>query len=122
MTTAFTLLYAVIGVPLGRLADRWSRKKLLASGITVWSALTASTAVAGTYGFLLFSRLGVAVGEAVCAPVATNWLGDLFPSHRRSRALAAFILWGSLGPALCSFLSGPVAPTFVLRRAIVLAA
>src|SRR4029077_5799776 len=51
MTTAFTLLYAVIGVPLGRLADRWSRKKLLASGITVWSALTASTAVAGTYGF-----------------------------------------------------------------------
>jgi predicted MFS family arabinose efflux permease len=65
MTTAFTLLYAVIGVPIGRLADRWNRKTLLASGVTVWSALTASTAVAGTYGFLLFSRLGVAVGEAV---------------------------------------------------------
>ncbi len=122
MTTAFTLLYAVIGVPLGRLADRWSRKKLLASGITVWSALTASTAVAGTYGFLLFSRLGVAVGEAVCAPVATSWLGDLFPSHKRSGALALFMLGVPIGLALSSFCSGPVAQAFGWRVAMVLAA
>ena len=67
ISTAFTLLYAVIGVPLGRLADRYSRKKLLAGGVTVWSALTATTAIANSYGLLVFSRLGVAVGEAVCA-------------------------------------------------------
>src|SRR5205807_3886593 len=80
ITTAFTLLYAVIGLPLGRLADRWNRKRLLASGISVWSLLTASSAIATSYGFLLFSRLGVAVGEAVCAPCGTSWLGDLFPA------------------------------------------
>src|SRR5207245_2567757 len=66
ITTAFTMLYAVIGVPLGRVADRWSRKKLLASGISVWSLLTALTGLANTYGFLVFTRMGVAVGEAVC--------------------------------------------------------
>src|SRR5439155_18599718 len=41
MTTSFTLLYAIAGVPLGRLADRSSRKKLLAGGVSVWSLLTA---------------------------------------------------------------------------------
>ena len=122
MTTAFTLLYAVIGVPLGSLADRWSRKKLLASGVSVWSALTGSTALAGTYGFLLFSRLGVAVGEAVCAPVATSWLGDLFPSHKRSGALALFMLGVPIGLALSSFCSGPLAQAFGWRVAMVVAA
>ncbi len=122
MTTAFTLLYAVIGVPIGRLADRWNRKKLLASGVTVWSVLTASTAVAGTYSFLLFSRLGVAVGEAVCAPVGTSWLGDLYPPAKRSGALALFMLGVPIGTALSSFCSGPVAQAFGWRVAMVLAA
>jgi predicted MFS family arabinose efflux permease len=122
MTTAFTLVYAVIGVPLGRLADRWNRKKLLASGLSVWSALTASTALAATYGFLLFSRLGVAVGEAVCAPVGTSWLGDLYPANKRSGALALFMLGVPIGTALSSFCSGPVAQAFGWRAAMVLAA
>jgi len=122
MTTAFTLLYAVIGVPIGRLADRWNRKKLLASGVTVWSVLTASTAIAGSYGFLLFSRLGVAVGEAVCAPVGTSWLADLYPPHKRSGALALFMLGVPIGMSLSSFCSGPVAQSFGWRAAMVLAA
>jgi predicted MFS family arabinose efflux permease len=122
MTTAFTLLYAVIGVPIGRLADRWNRKKLLASGVTVWSVLTASTAIAGSYGFLLFSRLGVAVGEAVCAPVGTSWLADLYPPHKRSGALALFMLGVPIGMSLSSFCSGPVAQAFGWRAAMVLAA
>ena len=122
MTTAFLLLYAVIGVPLGRLADRWIRKKLLASGVSVWSALTASTALAGTYGFLLFSRLGVAVGESVCAPAGTSWIGDLYPADKRSRALALFMLGVPIGLSLSSFCSGPVAQAFGWRAAMALAA
>lgn len=122
MTASFTLLYAVIGVPLGRVADRWSRKKLLASGVSVWSLLTASTAVASTYGLLLFSRLGVAVGEAVCAPVGTSWLSDLFPVEKRSRALALFMLGVPIGSSLSSFISGPMAQAFGWRSAVVVAA
>src|ERR1700674_5473554 len=47
--TMFTLLYAVVGVPFGRLADSWSRKKLLAVGIAVWSSLTAGAALVTRY-------------------------------------------------------------------------
>ena len=38
--TAFILLYAVIGLPLGRMADRWNRRWLLAAGVALWSATT----------------------------------------------------------------------------------
>jgi MFS family permease len=120
--TAFTLLYAVIGIPLGRVADRWSRKKLLVSGVSVWSLLTALTALANTYGFLMFTRLGVAVGEAVCAPVSTSWLGDLFPVNKRARALALFMLGVPIGQSLSNLFSGPMAHAFGWRSAVVLAA
>jgi predicted MFS family arabinose efflux permease len=122
LTTAFTLLYAVIGVPLGRLADRGSRRKLLAGGVSLWSLLTATAAVASSYGMLLFSRLGVAVGEAVCAPAATSWLGDLFPAEKRSRALATFMLGVPIGGGLSFLLSGPLAQAFGWRAAVALAA
>jgi predicted MFS family arabinose efflux permease len=122
LTTAFTLLYALIGVPLGRIADRASRKKLLAGGVSVWSLLTATTAIASSYGLLLFSRLGVAVGEAVCAPAATSWLGDLFPAEKRSRALAIFMLGVPIGGGLSFLLGGPLAQAFGWRTAMALAA
>jgi predicted MFS family arabinose efflux permease len=122
ITTVFTLLYAVIGLPLGRVADRWSRKKLLASGLTVWSLLTGLTALANSYGFLVFARMGVAVGEAVCAPVGTSWLGDLFPANKRARVLALFMLGVPIGQALSNFFSGPVAQAFGWRLAMALAA
>src|SRR5437773_7349878 len=55
--TAFTVLYAIVGVPLGRLADSWSRKKLLALGVVVWTTLTASAAFATSYVMLMVTRL-----------------------------------------------------------------
>src|ERR1700733_7727529 len=90
LTTAMTVLYAIIGVPLGRVADVWSRKRLLAWGIAVWSTLTAFTYFAANYGMVLIARLGGGVGEAACAPTATSWLGDLVPPTRRARVLGLF--------------------------------
>src|SRR4030081_2237852 len=101
----FIWIYAIVGVPLGRIADVWSRKKLLAIGVTVWSELTAATVFAGSFGFLLFTRLGVGVGEAVCAPCGTSWLGDLFPPNRRARMIAIFMLGVPVGAALSYFFS-----------------
>jgi MFS family permease len=120
--SAFIWLYAIVGVPLGYVADRWSRKKLLAWGIVVWSSLTALAAFATSYPFLLFSRLGVGVGEATCAPAATSWLGDIFPADKRSRALAIFMLGVPIGGALSYFFSGPIAQAYGWRAAMMLAA
>jgi MFS family permease len=120
--TVFTLLYAVIGLPLGRLADRGSRKRLLATGVAVWGALTAFAFWARNYSMLLTSRLGVAVGEAACAPTATSWIGDLFPPQRRARPLALFMLGVPVGGALSYFLSGVTAQHFGWRIAMIVAA
>jgi len=122
MGSAFIWLYALVGLPLGRMADAWSRRKLLASGMLVWSALTATAAMATNYTMLLFSRLGFAVGEAVVAPAATSWIGDLFPAYQRARPLALFMLGVPVGGALSYFFSGPVAQAYGWRAAMVLAA
>ncbi len=118
----FIWLYAIVGVPLGRLADRRSRKKLLACGIVVWSALTGLAAFATSYAMLLGSRLGFAIGEAVVAPAATSWIGDLFPAQKRSRPLALFMLGVPVGGALTYFFSGPISQVYGWRAAMVIAA
>jgi len=120
--SAFIWIYAIVGVPLGRLADSASRKKLLAWGVVIWTALTASAGLAHTYALLLFSRVGVGVGEAACAPTATSWLGDLFPPAKRSRVLALFMLGVPVGGALGYFFSGPLAEAYGWRAAMVFAA
>src|SRR5947207_3058611 len=91
LSTAFILLYAVVGIPLGRLADTGSRKHVLAAGVTVWSLFTALSGVAGSFGALIVYRLGVGVGEASAAPAANSLIGDLFPVTRRSRAISNFM-------------------------------
>ena len=120
--SAFIWIYAIVSVPLGRIADSASRKKLLAWGVVVWTALTASAGLATTYAMLLFSRVGVGVGEAACAPTAASWLGDLFPPSQRSRALAMFMLGVPLGGALSFFFSGPIAQAYGWRAAMIVAA
>jgi MFS family permease len=84
--------------------------------------LTASTGLVTNFWMLLFSRGGVGVGEAACAPTATSWLGDLFPAHKRSRVLALFMLGIPVGGALGYFFSGPLAQAYGWRTAMVFAA
>jgi len=77
MGSVFIWIYAIIGVPLGMVADRWSRKKLMLIGLIVWTAMTALGGLATSFVFLLFVRVGVGVGEAVCEPAATSWRGGV---------------------------------------------
>src|SRR5947209_15744866 len=90
--TAFILLYAVVGLPLGRLADLWPRKWILAAGVAVWSLLTLGSGFAWSFASLFVFRLGVGVGEASCAPAANSLIGDLVPASKRARALSLFML------------------------------
>lgn len=122
LSSIFIWLYAIVGVPLGRIADTASRKKLLAGAVVVWTVLTASAALASSFTMLLISRVGVGVGEAGCAPAATSWLGDLFPPDRRSRVLALFMLGVPIGGALSFFFSGTLAQAYGWRASMALAA
>jgi MFS family permease len=120
--SGFIWLYAIVGVPLGRMADKANRKTILMIGLIVWSALTAANSLAQNYFHLMISRLGVAVGEAVVAPTASSWIGDLFPPEKRSRALAFFMLGVPIGGSLAYICSGPAAQAFGWRNALVIAA
>ena len=122
MGSVFIWIYAIIGVPLGLVADKWSRKWLLLGGLAVWSAMTALGGMATSFSFMLVTRLGVGIGEAVCAPTGTSWLGDLFPPAKRSRVLALFMLGVPVGAALSYFFSGPIAQAWGWRTAMVVAA
>jgi len=68
LNTLSLILYGLVGLPLGLLADRVSRKKLLAAGIVFWAAFTAASRWVNSYSFLLITRLGVGVGEATARP------------------------------------------------------
>lgn len=120
--TVFVIVYALAGVPLGRLADRWSRKRLLALGVSVWAGLTALGGLSTGYAMLFVTRMGVGIGEAVCAPAATSWIGDLVPPHRRARAMAMFMMAVPVGILVSFSASGPLAQAFGWRTALALAA
>src|SRR5262249_44587023 len=107
--TAFILLYAVVGLPLGRLADKWQRKWILAIGVAVWSILTLGSGPAWGFWSLFAIRLGVGLGGAGCAPAANSLIGDLVPAGQRARALSLFMVGLPVGLALSFFVSGTIA-------------
>jgi MFS family permease len=119
--TAFTLLYAFVGVPFGWLADRFPRRQILSAGVLVWSVLTAASGMANTFTQLFVVRLGVGIGEASCAPAATSLIGDLYPPDRRARAMSIFMLGLPVGLALSYLVSSLVAQAWGWRAAFYVA-
>jgi MFS family permease len=115
LNTAFVLLYAAVGVPLGRLSDRWVRTKILGIGVTVWSLFTAASGMAWGYWSLFIARLGVGVGEASCAPAGNSLIGDFFPATKRARAISIFMLGLPIGIFLSNLSSGIIAKTYGWR-------
>lgn len=120
--TAFTVLYALVGLPLGRLADRVSRPRLLGAGVFVWSLMTAASAYAWNFMSFLLARLGVGVGEASCAPAANSLIGDLVPPASRARAFGFYMLGLPLGNLACYLLVGWMAFHWGWRMPFLLAA
>jgi MFS family permease len=118
---AFTLIYAVVGVPLGRLSDTWQRTRLIAIGVTFWSVLTATSGLAIGYWTYLFTRMGVGIGEASCAPAGQALIGDLYPPERRARAMGIFMMGLPLGLFASYILSGSIAEVWGWRAAFFVA-
>lgn len=121
LATAFMLVYAAVGVPVGRLTDRGSRKRLIAIGVTVWSLLTAASGLAWNFLTFALSRIGVGVGEASCAPASQSLIGDLYPPERRAKAMATFMLGLPLGLFGAYLLSGYIGEAWGWRAAFYVA-
>ena len=101
---AFGVFYALFGIPLGRLADNWSRVKLLGIGLTLWSAMTALSGFAKNGAQLGLARMGVGIGEATASPSAYSLISDYFPKRQRATALAIYSSGLYLGGGISLFI------------------
>lgn len=95
----FAAVYAILGIPFARWADRGNRRNIIAASLTVWSGMTALSGFAGNFWQLLAARMGVGIGEAGGTPPATAMISDVFPAKKRALALGIYttgISWGIL--------------------------
>lgn len=102
---AFAVFYAAVGVPIGRLADRRSRRAIITWGIFLWSLMTAACGLARSFWELFLARVGVGVGEAALSPAAYSMIADYFPREKLGRALGVYQSGAFFGAGL-SFLVG----------------
>ncbi|MGZ8345661.1 MAG: MFS transporter [Allosphingosinicella sp.] len=107
---AFSLTYAIMGLPAGRLADCFSRSRIITVAVLAWSAMTSLFGFATSFGMLFLARLGVGVGEAPLNACAMPLISDLFPKERLGRALGIYMLGASIGAGLTGILGGHFLP------------
>lgn len=105
---AFGLFFAVMGLPLGWLADRWTRKGTIMLGVALWSAATAACGLSSNFVQLLLARIGVGAGEAALAPASYSIVHDRFPKEQLGRAISLFQVGGVIGAGLALVITGYV--------------
>jgi predicted MFS family arabinose efflux permease len=113
----FAILYAVLGIPLGLLAERTVRTRLLAACVAIWSIMTAVCGLAGSFATLLLGRIGVGVGEAAAMPVTSSMISDHFRPGRRGSMLAIILLGAPFGFLVGQSVGGMVAGQWGWRAA-----
>jgi len=105
---AFALIYSIVGLPMGWLADRVSRRWLIFSGVAVWSVATTSCGLARSFGGLFLGRSAVGAGEAALSPAAFSLIADLFPRERLATAIGIFYTGATIGSAIALSFGGLV--------------
>jgi MFS family permease len=109
---AFALFYGVMGLVIGGMVDRYSRRKIMFAGIFIWSLAAAGTGLARNYGQLFAGRLLVGFGEAAIAPAGQSLLSSIFPRHRLTTPMVCFTVAGVIGIALSYALGGHLLERF----------
>jgi MFS family permease len=104
--TSFAIFYTLLGIPFGRLADRGSRKKLIAAGLAVWSLFSGLTGFTHSFEAMFLCRLMVGVGEATLGPAALSLLSDYFPTRMRASVTAVYSSAIAVGSGLALALGG----------------
>ena len=114
---AFGLFYAAVGLPVAWLADRYSRRNIIAVALALWSGMTALCGFATGFVTLFLGRIGVGVGEAGGSPPSQSLLADTFAPEERGFALGVFHLYLPLGFMAGFLLGGWINELFGWRQA-----
>ena len=105
---AFALFYTVLGIPIGRLADRMSRKSIIAVGVVVWSLMASLCGLARTFWQFFAARVGVGVGEAALSPAAYSMITDAFPREKVGSAFSVYNMGIAIGSGIALLVGGLV--------------
>ncbi len=119
-STSFVIFYTLLGIPFGRLADRVSRKRMIAAGLAVWSLFSGLTGFADGFWEIFACRVMVGVGEATLGPAALSLLSDYFPLRLRATVSAIYSSGIAAGGGIAFFLGGWVGQTLGWRWAFYL--
>jgi MFS transporter, Spinster family, sphingosine-1-phosphate transporter len=112
---AFVIVYSAAGLVLGVVADRWPRRRLVAGGLTIWSAMTMASGAARSYAALAVPRVFCGLGQSALTPAALAMLGDVFPSGRLGLASGIYYAGLPLGTGLSLGLASWIAPRYGWR-------
>lgn len=116
---AFGLLYAALGVPVGKLADRKNRRNIVAVACGLWSLATMACGFAGHFWQLLLARMSVAVGEAGGMAPSISIVSDLYPPKQRSFMISLFMMGPHLGVLIGLALGGWIAQHYGWRATFI---
>lgn len=103
---SFAIFYTTIGLVMGWIADRTSRRALIAVSVALWGMASAACGLASSFSELFIARMLVGVGEAALGPAAYSMISDSFPRHRLSLAMSVFIMGGLAGGAIAILAGG----------------
>src|SRR5262245_563362 len=109
LAAAFSLFFAVMGLPIAHLAGRVGRRNVMAAGVLVWSVFTVLCATARSYSRLFAMRVGVGVGEASLNAQSVSLIADYFSRERLGRAMSVYQLGIFAGSGIGYFLGGVIA-------------
>ena len=117
---AFSAVYSLTTLPLARIADRYSRRNVIAAGIFSWSLMTALAGMANSFWALFGARMGVGVGEASLGPATQSILADYFEQHRLPLAYGIVAAAPFIGTGLANIVGGPLIDYLEARPLLVL--
>lgn len=117
--TAFSVVYALAGIPMGWLADRVNRRNLIAAGLAIWSLMTVVSGFATSFGFLVAARLVLGVSQAMLSPAVYSLLADAAPASRRATIFSWYASAIFIGVGLSFLVGGTIAALTDWRTAMI---
>ncbi|HET8864830.1 MAG TPA: MFS transporter [Gracilimonas sp.] len=115
---AFSLIYAVCGIFMGWFADQFSRKRIILTGLVIWSLMTVASGFASSFVFLVTARFFVGVSQSALSPAVYSLLADYFPPERRARVFSVYASGIFVGVGLSFLIGGSLAQAYDWRVAM----
>ena len=105
---AFALFYTILGMPIGWLADRGNRIKIITVAVYLWSFATAACGLANSFLQMFLARVSVGVGEAALSPSVYSLVPDYFKPEKLSRAFSFYNAGLFIGSGLALVIGGAI--------------